>query len=164
MKTAAQMLVVIDAAVEQQHRHRHVHGDALRALRLVGMQGGGVYLFAQELQGVAVELLRQAVQLFHLCGESLARCGILADAALPDRLGLVELRAHIVEQGRSRARRQWAIFGQILVQRVGVLDLFDHIAHGMAARDQIQHLAHGAFFVECASVHQRFHLEVDAAQ
>ena len=164
LEAAAQMLIVVDTAVEQQHRHRHVHGDAMRGFGIFYLQRGSMDLLAQELQGVAVKLLGQGMQLFHIRGKFLAGTRLFGHAMFPGFLGHVELRAHVVEQGRRFARRDGLLFRQVAVQLIDFLDLVDRVAHRVAARDVIQRFADGRLFVEGVSFRQRFHLDVDAAE
>ena len=164
LKTATQMLIMSDTAVEQQHRHRHIHGDTMHSLGIFDLQRSGVDLFAQKLQGVAIQLLGHGVQLFHFCGEFLAGALFFGNAMFPGFFRNIELRAHVVEQSRRLAGRVGLLFRQVTVQLINFLDLLDRIAHRVAARDVIQRFADGRLFVEGVSFSQRFHLDVDAAE
>ena len=72
MKIAAKTSVLVNAAVQKQHGHRHILRDAVRAFGIVSMDGDGVYLIAQELQCIVIKAFGQGMQLTRLLDKILA--------------------------------------------------------------------------------------------
>ena len=164
LKAAADTAVVLYTATQQQQCHRHIHSDGPRVLRRTRILRQHLNLFGQILQDIAVELVALQGHLFGIFDKFFACRLVTLRALLPAFFGNAQLVAHDAEHLIHFAGRQGRKFGQVLIQRVNLLDRLHLLTHGVTVTDQIEHLVQNRLYITDLTLDYRAQLLVYAAQ